>query len=479
MSRTKRLAKNTIILILSNGLQPVLSLFLVISITRGIGVEGIGGYSTILNYMAIFQVVTGFGLRNLLTREIAQAKEQTQAYLVAGSAIALVFAALCAVLMALVVSLLSDDPVVIRGGLVAALSLFAAALIDVYEGVISGHERLSQIGYASLAETGFRVAVSLAMIAMGFGIVALIWVHVISRYLKAIYYYICIDRKLARPIGRIDRTTTLVLLRQGWIFALIMITVIIYWRADIIMIESLKSTTEAGFYSAAYRFFLPGLVLVDSFVNSLFPVISNLFKSAAATFQRACQESLRVLVLITVPMAVAVSLEADAIILLLYGEALAPAIVVLQILIWSLVPYGVSQIFAYALVASGRQMADLKVNALSMASNIVLNLALIPWLGYLGATLATFISIILYVSYQLPYVFQKLLLFNTKLLFAGAVRVTLAAAAMAAFIIYLKAIHFLLLVPLAFLVYVAALFALGVITQNDRKLFMQLAKRTA
>ncbi|MFQ6114782.1 MAG: flippase, partial [bacterium] len=362
MSTVRRLFKNTSILILANGIQPIVSFYLVVVISRKMGVDGLGAYSTIFNYVAVFQIVAAFGLRSLMTRDIAQNKENAQRYLVAGSIIAVLFAIISAGLMVLLVSMLSNEPLVVRGTIYASLALIAASLADAYEGVISGFERLSRIGYAWLTENFVRVGISLWLIYKGYGIIALVWVYVIMRYLKTCYYFYYINRSLVRGLGNVDWSFILTLIRQARTFALIVVCVTIYWKADVIMLEAIRSKEEVGYYSAAYRLLMFTFVLVDSFVNSLFPVISNYFKASASQFEVACKHSLRLLVLATVPISVALSLQAEKIILLLYGENFTHSVKVLQILIWALVPYAISQIFAYALVASNKQKLDLAVN---------------------------------------------------------------------------------------------------------------------
>lgn len=479
MNTVQRLLKNTSILILANGLQPVISFYLVILISREMGVDGLGAYSTIFNYVAIFQIIASLGLRSLLTREVAQNKEHAQRYLAAGSIMAVLFAIISAGLMILLVSILSDDSLVIRGTVCVSLSLVAAALADVCEGVISGFERLSQIGYASLVENLGRVGISLWLILNGFGIIALVWVYVVTRYLRTGYYFWYIGRKLARPMEKIDWQFTSGLIRQARTFALIVICVTVYWKADVIMLETMRSNEEVGYYSAAYRLLAILFVLIDSFVNSLFPVISNYFKSSERQFEVVCKKSLRLLVLVTVPFAVALSLQSEKIILLLYGTNFLPSMRVLQILIWTIIPYAISQIFAYALVASNNQKIDLAVNASSMLVNILLNYMFIPRFGFIGATVATLVSINFYVALQIPFVFRKLIKFEYKTMIGGLVRITLAALVMGIFIFLLRHINLLAVLPLSFLIYAVSAYAFGVISASDRALIFRLIKKTA
>jgi O-antigen/teichoic acid export membrane protein len=479
MSTAQRLFKNTLILTLANAIQPVISFYLIVTISRVLKVEGFGEYNTILKYVAIFQIIAAFGLRNLLTREIAQNKTAAPRYLAAGSSIAVAFGLASAALMSVLAIVVSDDPFVIRGTIYASLSLVAAALAEAYEGVISGFEKLSHIGYASVLENFVRVGLSLAVVYNGYGVMALIGVYVITRYLKPIYYWIYINKHIARPFGAIHWPFIKELLMQARIFALITVCVIIYWNVDGIMLEAIRSKEEVGYYAAAYRFLLLSLVLVDSFVNSLFPVMSSFFKSSEASFEMACRKSLRMLGLVTLPVAIALSLLAEKIILLFYGAPYLASARVLQVLIWALIPYGISQIFAYALVASNNQRIDLIVNAVSMVLNFLLNLLLISRFGFMGATVAALISIAIYVGLQMPFVFRRLIKFEFKEMLGGFVRIALSALAMSTFIFLLRDVNVLAVLPLSFLVYAMSAYLFGVISENDQALIFRLIKKTA
>jgi len=478
MSASRRLFKNTATLIIANGLQPVLSFYLVVTITRALGVDGLGAYSTVFNYQAIFQIFAGFGLKNLLTRDLAQKTGETGRYLLHGTLVALPFSLLSVAAMIALMALLGYDAEIFQASVILSFSLLAAGVIDVCEGVVSGAERLDFIGYTALIENFLRVAISLACLWQGFGLLALVWIFTALRFARVLLYLIFIFRHFSPLRFTLDWTFAKNLARNARVFAATMACVTIYWKVDVSLLSKFGSMEDVGIYTAAYRFFMLSMVLVDSFVNSLFPMISNFFQESGEAFERACKKSLQILLVVTVPVALAFSLFAEPIILLVYKAKLAAAIPVLRWLIWALVPYAISQVFAYALVASNNQRYDFFVNAGSMVANIILNWFLIQRFGYLGAVYAALIAICIYVFLQLPYVLTLVLHFNWKTALIGAGKVAGAAAAMAAFAILFKSINFFGLLPLAFLVYLTMLFALRVFSRDDLAVFSRLWGKT-
>ncbi|MDZ7343608.1 MAG: polysaccharide biosynthesis C-terminal domain-containing protein, partial [candidate division KSB1 bacterium] len=241
-----------------------------------------------------------------------------------------------------------------------------------------------------------------------------------------------------------------------------------------------RGLEEVGLYSAAFRFLMLAMVVVDSFVNSLFPIISNYYRHAAEgsrdQFEVACKKGLQLLLVLTVPVALALSLLADQIILLVYGEKYIGAIPALRILIWVVVPYAISQIFAYALVASNNQRYDFFVNAVSMVCNMMLNWILIQQFGYIGAAWSAALAILIYVAVQVPFVLHRVLTFDVKRLLFGGLKVVIATVLMAIFILFFPQIKIWFLVPLAFVLYLLTLIAAKTFSRNDWLLATRLLK---
>ena len=479
MSSLRRLVRNTSSLILANAVQPVLSFYFIVTVTRMLGVDGLGAYSTVFNYQMIFQIFASFGLKNLLTRSLAQKPEDAARYLLHGLVVALPFALMSMAGMVVLVTSLDYPEVIVWATIFLSLSLIPAGLIDICEGVVAGSERLHFIGYTTIAENLLRVLLSIVLLWLGFGLYTLVGIFVTLRFARLLAYLFFIFRNIARPAWPFDFACAKQLVRQGRVFALTMACVTIYWRADVSLLSLFGSIEDVGIYTAAYRFFSLAMIVVDSFVNSLFPMISGFYQSSGMAFERACKKSLQVLLILTVPIALVFSLFAEPIVLLVYKEKLASAVPVLQWLIWALVPYAVSQIFAYALLASNNQRYDLFVNAASMIANFALNWFLIRRYGFMGATWAALIAIAIYVILQLPFVLARVLPFELKSLARGALKMAGAAAAVVACAYFSRSLGFFSAAPLALLVYLTALFILRIVSRNDLAIIFRLFGKTA
>ena len=82
MGIAKRLTINAIFIMAAKGLQPIISFAMILAIGRKLGVTAFGIFSTAISYILIFQIIASFGLRTLITREVAKHRDHVQSYIV-------------------------------------------------------------------------------------------------------------------------------------------------------------------------------------------------------------------------------------------------------------------------------------------------------------------------------------------------------------------------------------------------------------
>jgi len=178
--------------------------------------------------------------------------------------------------------------------------------------------------------------------------------------------------------------------------------------------------------------------------------------------------------IVTVPVAVGTTILAKDILYLLYKDEFVASSDVLRILIWTLVPLSVVLVFAYTLIASNNQKIDLRVNVIGMVCNVGLNLVLIPKLSYLGAGIATLISICLFLTLQYGFIRNKLFKIN---LLEIAWKPFVAAGMMGMGMIVLRQLSLPVLLLMAVLIYTLVLLVLKTFSQSDIQLINRLWER--
>lgn len=182
------------------------------------------------------------------------------------------------------------------------------------------------------------------------------------------------------------------LLNQSWPLILSAVMVTLYMQIDILMLKYFAGSTEAGIYSAAARISEAWYFIPVAIVTSVFPAIIHARKTDIARYQRRLQNLYDLLVAISLPVALIVSLGADTFIRLVYGEQFDGAGVMLSIHIWSGIFVFLGSASGQYLLAEGFTMISFYRTAIGAIANILLNLWLIPMYGGLGASAATLIA---------------------------------------------------------------------------------------
>jgi O-antigen/teichoic acid export membrane protein len=476
MSTFEQIITNTGILTFARGLQPFLSYFLIISISKFLGVEGFGNYSTIFSFHAVFQIFSSFGLKTLLTRETAQEKKLGVKYLLHGIAISIPFSFLSMIVMCLLVFYMGYSQELLIASLLVSVSLIATSLIDCYEGTLTGYQDIKIIGYLWTIENIIRVAVSILFLYMGFGLFSIVIVFTALKFSTVLFYSLYMRKYVKGHLPQLDFKFLLMLYRAARPFAIIMVFVTLYWKIDIIMLSKMRGIEEVGFYSAAYRFVWLFIVLISSFVTSVFPVISEYFKLNTRSFEMTCKKSIQYMLIIGLPICLLIYFWSERLILAIYGIEYEKSITVLKLLILTVIPYGISEIFAHALIASKNQKIDLVINGLAVIINFILNFLFIPKWGYLGATIATTVSMHMYLFMQIPFILKRILRFNPSRLLLFSLKIVVCLAAIYSVVDYMYSIHLWIGTMLSMLIYLGLIILLKVISDEDKMLAFGLIK---
>jgi O-antigen/teichoic acid export membrane protein len=161
---------------------------------------------------------------------------------------------------------------------------------------------------------------------------------------------------------------------------------------DLLLLGVLQGPVAVALYSAAYKPVTVLLALPVTYFVGLFPALSRSWAVGPAAFELVVRRSLTLAATFAVPVGVGGSLVAAPVLDRLFGIQYAAAVPALQILVWSAVLVTLRGTFRQGLNAAGWAVADLRCAALATGINVLLNLALIPALGFIGAAMATVAS---------------------------------------------------------------------------------------
>ena len=479
MSSVQRLVKNTISILIARGLQPILSLVLVLFIGRILGPELFGKYTIVFQLFFIFQITSSFGLRILLTREVAANKQDVSKYLSNGIFLSLPTAIINVLAMVILGKLMHYDAETTLGIYIISISLATSALTDIFSGVLAGVEEINKIAYGWMIFLVVKTVASIAVLFMGFGLIALIVIHVIAKFIHAAVTYYFIIKGVTLPEMRIDIELCKKLLRMAWSLALLIICISLYWRIDTLMLSKMSTNEVVSNYGAAFKIFWFAILSVQSFFTAFFPMISSMYATNPANFRMACNKAIRFLTIFIFPILVLTTFLSPQLMPLIWGIKFQSSALILQIMIWALWPFAITEVFGSALVASKNQVIQLLSYVFILIVKVVLNYYLIQKYDANGAAAATVVSMFILMAVQVPFVVPKLIKFRVMTVISPLVKLIIASAIIAAGLYYFNSIHIVFKILIPTIVYLLMLLTLKVFSENDKLYFRKLLKKKA
>jgi O-antigen/teichoic acid export membrane protein len=462
LSTVQRVAKNTGIVIIGDIIFRLVSLVVMIYLARYLGTDGFGKYSFVFAYLAFFGVITELGLQTILVRDMS--RDLSNAPKLIGNAyiIKLILTIFAVVLSVIVITLISHPTDTTTYIYIAAFTLLFMSFSDLYATIFQANLRMEYNIIAKLAFKFLSAALILWIIFSHGTLMQVIIALVFSEMVKTLLSYL-FSRKFVRPRFEIDFGLWKYLFKEALPVALSSIIWVIYYRIDVVMLSMMIGYAEVGLYSAAYKLAEPFSLIPLALMVSLFPIMSTSFKTSEEGLVKSYRLSFKYLLIITLPIAMGVSILSDKFIFLIYGAEFSGSAIALKILIWGLVFSSGTTIFWNVLVSTGKQKLGTYITALSAFGNIALNFILIPLMGYVGASIASVITASLafiigfyFVSRYLPVL--PLHKISLKPVVAGLI--------MGAFV-YFCNLNIFLLILCAALIYFLSLLLLKTFTEED------------
>ncbi|MFN8534770.1 MAG: oligosaccharide flippase family protein [Dehalococcoidia bacterium] len=475
----QRILKNSFAPMVTQLANRLVDLAFAIVVARVLGPAMVGEYGFAVVLIGYFQIFTDFGLGTMLTREAAQDRSRAPDLLanIVGMRLALVAASL-PMLVSLVALYWSAFNLTSAGALTIglfALGLIPGALSASYSAVFYAYEKMEYPAMLTSIGTLLRVALGLAAIFGGLGIAGLGLVSLVVNLATALIFWRLLTTTFFRPSMRFDWQAA----RRLWVlsFPLMINNFLssIFFRIDVLLLKPIQGDAATGYYTTAYKF-IDGLNVIPSFFTlAVFPIFSRYAISSTDSLRYGFDRSLKLLLTISLPITILTTLLADRIILLFFGEAFAPAVIALQILIWFLPFSYVNSITHYVLIALNRQRYLTLAFVIGVLFNIAANLVMIPRFSFEGAAAVTVVSEIVLL---VPFFFairQEL----KHLPSAGLLLRPAAAAALAAVpvLVLRDGLPWLVLAAIGGVLYLPALLLVGGLDHDDLRLARRLLNR--
>lgn len=474
-SRLVAIARNTGYLALAETTKPALSFLLILVISRTLGRGGMGAYTIILTFTGLCELIATLGLGSLIVRGIAATPGRLSYYVSGAVGVALLATALVLPVMLIVVHVLHYSTEIAVGIRLLTWSLLVSILQQYALSICEGLQDMRLRAILSVTDTAGRLATGTFMVLHGHGVLGIIQGMILVRVVTTVIAFVVLWRHTGLSINfRAMSQSSVNLAFAGLPFLLMTIASAVFWSVNTLMLSKLTSVENVGIYNAASRITDILKTLLFSYQIALLPMMSASFVRSGHEFRQECNASIKYLVILTIPMAMGVSVLAPRIIYLVFGSQFVSSGPILQVLAWTVCVFSIAMVFARCLIASHNQMLDLYCNVIALAINVGLGWKLIHAYGPIGAATATLISLTAFGAME--YCMVGRTLFRPRVI-APLVRAVVASLLMGIVIAHLRRFPLFVALLVGPIIYALALLCFGTFSEAEVRTMSRFAMR--
>ncbi len=466
MTTARKIAKNTSVLFIAQITSYILGFFITLYTARYLGAGGFGSIGIAISITGIFGVFADMGLSTLMIRDISRDKTITNKYITNIAVMRFLLVFLMVGLIIVTIRILGYSQLQNTIIYIITLSTIINAFAAIFTSIFQANEKMEYLSINIIFNSVLMLAGTLIGIHYHLDIIYFAAIYLISSTIvliitSSIYFW-----KFSIPKIEFDRSFWKPKLKEAWPFGITSLFMNIYFMINQIILSVMVGVVVVGYFRAAYSLIVV-LLFVPVVLNAvIFPVMSKFYVTSKDYLRLAYEKYFKYATIIGIPLGVGTTILANKIILLVYGSQYLPAVIALQILVWSTVLIFMSSAFARLLEVSNRQLVLTKITAINALLNVILNIILIPKFSYVGASVVTVLTetssliIVLKVVTGMGYGLTRKDILNI-------IKVISASLVMAVSIIYFNYLNLFLLVAMSIVVYMVTLFLIKGFDDED------------
>jgi O-antigen/teichoic acid export membrane protein len=377
--------KNSFWLLLAEGTNKGILFLVTIFIARNFSVEEFGVFGFVFSIMTLIALIADFGLKNITIRELARNRSESAGFFGEALSFKILLTAIAFTLMIMASFFLERD--------IRLLSILAGIAI-LLDGLTDYLRIAFRISEHSQYEATIRAATALILIGLVICIILLklSLLFILLGYISANLFGLLLSLRLIdqKITYAINATFVRRLMKESWPMFLGLICMTVYSQIDLILIKAYRGVAEVGLYQAAYRL-LFGFQLISVVHMAMFPRLASLYAAGNTTeYRRLLRISIFLSLMALIPIGIMMTLFSKEIMGLIFGQHYVRASGAMPLLIWSGVVAFINGFFAYTLIIAGHQKMWLISVFCALASLVIIEITLIPRIGFYGAAIASF-----------------------------------------------------------------------------------------
>jgi len=386
----KKIFYNTILQSVGKIISVTIGLATIAFLTRYLGNEGFGEYTTVISFMGFFGILADLGLYLVTMKEIS--KEGADEAKILGNVFSLRFITVLIMLVAgALVALLFPYPPQVKQAMFLGILTFASVSgTQVLVGVFQKHLVFYQLTLSEIVQRLIFFNGVMIYILLQFELIYFIIALTIANAAHFGFSW-TLAQKIIPFRLQFDLTFWKQILAKSWPMGASVLLNLIYFRADIIILSFFKPAADVGVYGLSYKILEVLMAFPAMFAGLIMPFLARYAFKEWDKYKLYLQKSLDAVLLAVVPMIIVTLYFARPIIDVIGGSGFTDADKVLKILIFATALIYLGNIFGYTIVALNEQKKMLWGYGAGAVIGLILYFILIPRFTYFGAAVATVI----------------------------------------------------------------------------------------
>ena len=472
MSQIRTIFNNMGWLMISQIVASVCGFIWTVLMARYLGVEKYGLFGFATSLTGILAITVDLGISTHIVRHIATDYDSAPHYL--GNAIPLksIFAIGTIILTLIVLILMKSDELTIIVTLLFTIEMIIRSFIGLFNGTFQAFEEGKYQGIANTTLHLILLIFILISIFANFGIIGIAISYILANAIVLGYMYYALKKNVTKPKFDLDIEFCKKITRYSLPFAVTSLLYIIYYSIDVVMLQNMVGSYATGIYNATYKLISVLTLFYSVYTAVIFPVMSRFFKDDESMLLISFEKSIKYLMMVIIPIAIATMFYSLDIIQLIYGNKYDLASSVLSILIWTVCLLFVSGACNTLLNASHKEVAVTKIYTIAAIFNVILNLFMIPYLSYDGAAITTVLSDILIVIIQI-YIIYRLGHRPNKKLYLDLGKIIMGSAVLG-IALYCLNLNMWVAIPVGIIIYFITLVLIKLFDDDDKYVIKEI-----
>ncbi len=470
MATARRISRNIAALGLAELVSKGLQFVIMVYAARLLDKDSFGVFSFALAFSFIAVIFADLGINTYIIREIARDKSKAARHYGTAFIVKIFLSTLTFLLIFVILWALGypakSRVVVYLVWLFAILSSFT----DLSYSIFRSFEKMGYDSFIKVLRMIILILLAFYTLSKGYGVVFFSLSFVVTEIIIFLISLVLVFSKFIKPAFDFSIASAKNLLKNSIPFGMAIVFGSIYFYIDSVMISKMRGNLEVASYGAAYNLVIALLFIPSIYTTAVYPAMSRYYSKDKETLKFIFRKSWKYLYIIGLPISFGIFLLADKIILALYGPDYHSSILALKIVAWFVFLKFINYLLGITLYAIDTQKGRMAAQGWTAMFNVVLNLILIPYYGFIGAAIATlFTEVFLFILYY--YYTSKYFYFFNFL--PELARPLIASAAMSLFIIYFN-FNLFIEAAASVLIYFAVILLLKTFDKSDINLLRKI-----